>query len=291
MTTPENPGPGHQPGGDQPPPANEPPPGYQPAPGYQPPAYPPPSGGYEPARGYQPPPGYQPQPGGYPPPAGYQPQPGAYPPPAGYQPQPGGYPDQSGSFLPPSGAPAGYPPGAFLPPPAAPVNKTKKRLIIGGVLVVVLAIVGITLVVQSKTATTSASVGSCIKITSSTIINPDTSQEDCSSAAAIFVVTETGGGDISCDTNEVSFVQGKDTSDPSSRVCLRYNLKAGECLDPGDGVSSVPKKVSCSAATTHTVVKLDALITDSSDKSKCPNGSIGLPLVKRNLVYCLTAAS
>lgn len=277
MTTPGTPDPS-QPDGYQPP-------GYQPPDGYPPPGYQPP-GGY-------PQPGYE-QPGGYLQP-GYG-HPGGYLQP-GYPPQPG-YPLQGpdGAYPPPDRPPYAAPPAygtqlGFPPPPVSPGKKSKKGLIIGIIAVVVIGIIGITVVVQNKTATTSASVGSCIKITSATIVNPDTSQEDCSSAAAIFVVTETGGSDVQCDPNEVSYVQGKKTDDPSSRVCLRYNLKVGECLDPGDGVSSVPKKVACSAAQSNTAIRLVALITDSADESKCPSGSTGLALVKRNMVYCVTAVS
>lgn len=247
------------------------------------------------------------QPGVYPPPAGpVYGSPPAGPaygsPPAGPvygapptygMPGPTGQLPPSGdpNAYPPPGAPAGYPAAGFPPPPVVPAKKSKKGLIIGIVAVVVIAIVGITVFVQQKTDTTAAGVGSCIKITSATVINPETSQEDCSSQAAIFVVTETGGSDVKCDDNEASYVQGTDKNNPSSRVCLRYNLKVGECIDLGVLSSSVPKKVTCSASTSSSTVKLVSLRTNSSDETQCTGGTKGLPLVKRNILYCFGASS
>lgn len=263
---------------------------------------------------HQQPGGYPSQPGGYPSPApgeGYPAAPVYGAPPAGptygapaygvpaYGAPANGAPGPTNQ-VPPSGDPNGSPlPGApgghrgadFPPPPAGPAKRSEKGLIIGIVAVVVIAIVGVTVLVQQKTDTTAASVGSCIKITSATTTNPDTSQEDCSSRAAVFVVTETGGSDVKCDANEASYVQGSDTNNPSSRVCLRYNLKVGECIDLGLLSSSVPKKVTCSASTTTTTVKLASLAMDSSDESRCTGDTKGLPLVKRNIVYCFGPSS
>lgn len=142
-----------------------------------------------------------------------------------------------------------------------------------------------TIVRNQKTATTAANVGDCIKVTSSTLIDPKTEQAPCTDPTALFMVTETGGGDVKCDPNEPSYVQGKDTDDPSARVCLRYNLAVGDCLDEGAISSSVPKKVDCSTPTS-TTAKLVSIDLTSADESKCAADTTPLPLVKRNIVYC-----
>ena len=215
------------------------------------------------------------------PPGQADPPPGqAYPPPSGQA-----YPLPSGQPYPAPGAPGGYPPGAVPPPPAAP-GARKKRLLFTAVVLVIAAIaITFTIVHNQKTATTAADVGACIKITSSTLIDPQTEQAPCGDAAALFVVTETGGSDVSCDENEPSYVEGKNTDDPSSRVCLRYNLTVGDCLDVGVLDSSVPKKVDC-AAPTSTTAKLVLLDLTTADESKCPSDSRALPLTKRNILYC-----
>lgn len=222
------------------------------------------------------------QPGGSQPPAGFQ------PPPEGNQPPPppaGAFPPPVGAFPPPVGPGYGAPPVGGFPPPVVPAKKSKKKLIIGIVVAAVVAL-GIGGYAVSKTSTALAPVGACIKITSPTLKPPETSQEDCSSQAAIWVVTETGGSDITCDPKENSYVEGT-----TAKVCARDNLKVGECVDIGAG-DVTPKKVDCSAAPSKTTIKLVALLTDSSDTSKCPDGTVvPIPLVKRNMLYCYAAAS
>ena len=272
---------------------------------------PPPPGGYPPpapgAGGYPAAPqtgGYPaaPQTGGYPPAPGYgapDPAAGGYPPPPVY-----GAPDPAaGGYAPPAGTPygavdpnafgaAGYPPpGSVPPPPARPGAKRNRLIIIAVALVVIAGIVVFAVVKNQKTATTAANVGDCIKITSVTTVNPDTSQAPCDEADAIFVVTETGGSDTTCDANEVSYVQGKDTDNPDTRVCLRYNVKAGDCLDPGATDIDVPKKLACSAATSSSSIKIVSVLTGTSDESKCPADSTGLALTKRSIVYCVAPVS
>lgn len=236
-------------------------------------------GDARPAGGYFPPPGDAQYPSAgdaqYPPPSGAQ-----YPPPSGQA-----FPPPTGPAYPPGtpGAPGGFPPGTV--PPAAPGAKKKRLIITAAVLVVVAIVVTFSIVHNQKTATTAANVGACIKITSATLIDPKTEQAPCSDPAALFMVTETGGSDVKCDENEPSYVEGKDTNDPSSRVCLRYNLTVGDCLDVGLLDSSVPKKVDCTAPTS-TTAKLVLLDLTTADESKCPSDSKALPLTKRNIVYC-----
>lgn len=224
-----------------------------------------------------------PVPANYPPPAGQ-----AFPPPSGdgFPPPSGGaFPPPSGGAYPPPGAPGNYPPG-MIPPPAAPAKDKKRRLLLTIAVLVVAAIaITFSIVHNQKTATTAANVGDCIKITSATLTDPKTEQAPCTDPNALFKVTETGGSDVTCDPNEPSYVEGKDTDDPSSRVCLRYNLAVGECIDEGLLDSSVPKKVDCSAPTSSTA-KLVSIDLTSADESKCPADSTALPLVKRNIVYC-----
>lgn len=218
---------------------------------------------------------------GYPPPGGP-----AFPPPGGPADPSAGdmYPPPGGAAYPPPGAPGAYPPGA-MPPPAAPPAKKKRLLLTVAVLVVAAIAITFTIVHNQKTATTAANVGDCIKITSASLTDPKTEQAPCTDPSALFKVTETGGGDVKCDPNEPSYVEGKDTDKPSSRVCLRYNLAVGDCLDEGLTESAVPKKVDCSAPTS-TTAKLVSIDLTSADESKCAADTTALPLPKRNIVYC-----
>ena len=212
---------------------------------------------------------------------------GQVPPPSPPYPPPHNLPMPPPVSLPSPGGPVPAPPGAFYQPAAGnPARRRRRKWWIIAVTAFVV-IGGFGAYQASKTDTTSASVGACIKVTSPTLINPQTSQTPCSDPAAMYVVTETGDGSITCDTNEASYVQGSDTNNPTARVCLRYNVVAGDCIDTGAAPNSVPQKVRCSPLNPSTTVKILAVITTTSDKSQCPTGTVGLPVTKRNMVYCL----
>jgi len=173
------------------------------------------------------------------------------------------------------------------------LNRTNKKnwILSGTVMLVVLLIAGFIYIKKEHTDTTLAGVGACIQITSATLDSPTTSQVNCDDPLAVFVVTATGGSDTSCDSVEDKYTEGKTAEDASSKVCLRFNLKQGECLDPGPSGSSVPKKVSCSPAASVNTVKLLALLTKTSDGSVCPAGSTAISLPLRSLVYCFGPVS
>ncbi|MDQ2739888.1 MAG: hypothetical protein M3Y35_14995 [Actinomycetota bacterium] len=231
-----------------------------------------------------------------------------YPPPSGQPYLPGGasaagYPapgQGATSFPPPSGQPyipgatgaAGFPPpGMIPPPPSLATNKKKQRILLAVALIVVAAIVTFVVIKQQKTAITSANPGDCVKVTSATMTNPETSQAPCGDQAAIYVVTATGSGDITCDSHEDSYVQGNDNN-PDTRVCLRPNLHTGDCWDPGLTSFDVPKKIDCTGATGLRAQKVVALITTSADEAQCPDTAEKvLPLEKRNMVYCFASIS
>ena len=245
MTTPPWPDPNQPPAGGQ----NQP--GGYPAGGYPPPSgqapYPPPN------------PGYPPQPAGAVPPGGYPPPPGAYPP-------PGGYP-----------AP---------PPPAQPKRKFGTALIVRLVIAVVVIGVGIGgYLWWNRSDTARANVGECVNVkNSSTIGNADTETIDCGDPKASYVITETGGSDIKCDENEAEYTEsGRGAK--SSKVCMRPNLKEGECFDFGATSIDIGKKVACAGAGTN-AAKLVNLYTDTIDESKCqyPQGAVAVK--KRNILYC-----
>jgi len=99
------------------------------------------------------------------------------------------------SFPPPSGQPyipgatgaAGFPPPGMIPaPPSLATNKKKQRILLAVALIVVAAIVTFVVIKQQKTAITSANPGDCVKVTSATMTNPETSQAPCGDQAAIY---------------------------------------------------------------------------------------------------------
>lgn len=181
-------------------------------------------------------------------------------------------PNQQPSYLAP---PRGYQPSIGVPP------KRNKALLIAGVVVATLVVLFGTSGCTVTLGSDATKVGSCLKITSSTMTPPKEEPEDCSSTAAFYVITETGGTDMVCDPKENSVGWGE-----GSRSCLRWNLAVGECAQFSDG-TSVPKKLDCANPGSKSSEKLAALITDSSDKSKCPAGATdNVSNVKRNMVYC-----
>ena len=276
---------------------------------------PPPPGGYPPpapgAGGYTAAPqtgGYPaaPQTGGYPPAPGYgapDPAAGGYPPPPVY-----GAPDPAaGGYAPPAGTPygavdpnafgaAGYPPpGSVPPPPARPGAKRNRLIIIAVALVVIAGIVVFAVVKNQKTSTTAANVGACIKVDSVSLSDAKTEQAPCSDLAAAYVVTETGGSDVSCDDNEAQYTESKDNdSDPTSTVCLRPNLQVGDCWKPALTSFDSSSKVACTdpSSSVGSVEKLVKLITGSTDDSGCPDTTTKtLTIDKRQIVYCFADVS
>jgi hypothetical protein len=91
--------------------------------------------------------------------------------------------------------------------------------------------------------------------------------------SAVYSVTETGDSATVRDVNEASYLQGPDTAHPSSKVCLRYNLATGECLDHGATAASTPRKVPCAEPFSRATITVTALITTSADLARYPPGS------------------
>jgi len=160
----------------------------------------------------------------------------------------------------------------------------------GATLIVILLGVGV-LIFINRDKTSFASVGSCVKASGATLLHAETSQVSCDDPLAVFLVTQHDGTDSSCDSHEVKFVERTTAGDTTAVLCLRYNLKPGECLDVGPVAGTVPKKVSCSTADPVNALKLNTLLTTTSDESACPAGSKSTGLVKRQLAYCFGPVS
>ncbi|WP_280250516.1 LppU/SCO3897 family protein [Nocardia abscessus] len=240
MTTPPHnpyPGqPGGQPGYPQQPPAGAPQ-GFPGQPGYpgQPQGYPQPG---QPQLG-------QPQPG--------QPQPG-YPQP-GY-PQPGGFPQQPG-----------YPGGGF-PPPGPPPRQNRSG---GGGIGKILAVLGVVvvlglLVVGARTVFRSdgekIEIGQCAKL-SGTTVKAEFATKECSDAEANYVVAQRlDGANAECPTKDyASYYQ---TGSNDYTLCLRLNVKEGDCID--GGFLGASTKVACGSTADF---KIGRIVRGTADKSAC----------------------
>ena len=243
-----------------------------------------------------------PPPGSYPPPAGsYPPPTGSYPPPAGSYPPPpaGSYPPPAGAYSDaqqPGLAPGMYPPPGSvnpggLPPAPEPAKKkrmTPQRIIILSIVGVLVIGVGIWAFISSQKATVNAKPGDCIKVEGGTTVgNPDTSQVDCNDPAALFVVTETGDQNLSCDEAEAEYYQKNSKGDVTDRICLRPNFQTGECFVPAPTTVQLPKVGDCTTISGSTKYKVLLFDTTTADESKCPSDSVGVySSTKRNYVVC-----
>ncbi|MFE7743140.1 hypothetical protein [Nocardia sp. NPDC057455] len=226
-------------------PPNYPPPGQ---PGYPPPGQPgypqqPPAGT---PQGF---PGQPGQPLGYPQP-GYpgQPQPG-------YPPQ-GGYPQQPG-----------YPGGGF-PPPGPPPQQNRSG---GGGVGKILAVLGVVvviglLVVGGRTVFRSdgekIDIGQCAKL-SGTTVKAEFETKECSDAEANYVVAQRlDGANADCATKDyASYYQ---TGSNEYTLCLRLNVKEGDCID--GGFLGASTKVACSSSADF---KIGRIVRGTADKSAC----------------------
>jgi hypothetical protein len=192
---------------------------------------------------------------------------------------------------PPAPPEAGYPAPGAVPPP--PKRSKRRQLIIGLVALVVVAGGAITaIVVNKKTDTVAASVGACIEIDSTTTIGDvQSKQVDCNNDKAWWIVTATGGSNLTCADSEISIYQKTSGGGTGDQVCLRPNLKVGDCWDEGFSSIDVPQKVSCTGAdsTTYKVLKVD---TTTSDESTCPSDYVGAySYPSRNVLICFGDAA
>ncbi len=197
-------------------------------------------------------------------------------------------------------APGMYPPPGsvnpgMMPPAAEPAKKkgmTPQRIIILSIIGVLVIGVGIWAFIRSQNATVNAKAGDCIKVEgTSTVGNPDTSQVDCNDASALFVVTEAGDENLSCEDAEAEYYQKNSKGDVTDRICLRPNFQTGECFVPAETTVQLPQVGDCSSISGTTKYKVLLFDTTSADKSKCPPDSVGAySSTKRNYVVCFADA-
>ncbi|WP_396135246.1 hypothetical protein [Amycolatopsis sp. A133] len=205
-------------------------------------------------------------------------QPDPYGPPPGGQPQqPHGQPGQFGT--PPQGQPGQYgpPPGQFPPgqqgfppaPPAPPKRSTAKKLILGGIgLVVVIAVAAFLITTFMKSPATS-NAGDCLTITEFTQGGDDPVKADCTDPKANVKIAKKletasencpGGSSAGYDTYSVS---GRS----SYKLCLMINAKQGDCLTNFTSQTKGYLKVPCTDPSKDG--ELVKVVTGQADKNVC----------------------
>lgn len=173
----------------------------------------------------------------------------------------------------------GYPPApGYTPAPPGPAPRRRRRgRWIGRLLVpaIILLAAGGYYLYQKQTATENAQVGDCIQVESASLTDAKTSQIDCGDPKAIYVVTQTGGGVLQCDDGESQVTLGDATTRAvDTKVCLRENVKVGDCWNEGEGATSVPIKAVCSALSNTTgFLKVLAVDLTTANIKKCPKGT------------------
>ncbi|MEU2032121.1 LppU/SCO3897 family protein [Nocardia amamiensis] len=192
---------------------------------------------------------------GYPGQQGY-PQPG-------YQPRPG-YPPQGG--FPPPQQP-GYPAGGF-PPPGPPPQQNrgggggigKILAVLGAVVVIGLLIVGGRTVLRSDGE--KIEIGQCAKLSGSTV-KAEFAIKECSDSEANYVVAQRlDGSNADCPTKDyASYYQ---TGGDEYTLCLRLNVKEGDCID--GGFLGASTKVACGASADF---KIGRIVRGTADVSAC----------------------
>lgn len=205
----------------------------------------------------QQPPGPAPQ--GFPGQQGYSGQPQGYPQP-GYPGQPG-YPPQGGFPQQP-----GYPGGGF-PPPGPPPRQNRGGGGVGKILAVlgVVVVLGL-LVVGARTVFRSdgekIEIGQCAKL-SGTTIKAEFATKECSDPEANYVVAQRlDGSNADCPTKDyASYYQ---TGSNDYTLCLRLNVKEGDCID--GGFLGASTKVACGSAADF---KIGRIVRGTADKSAC----------------------
>ncbi|MGY2117736.1 LppU/SCO3897 family protein [Nocardia gipuzkoensis] len=192
-------------------------------------------------------------------PQGFPGQPPGYPQPG--QPQPG-YPPQGGFPQQP-----GYPGGGF-PPPGPPPRQNRSG---GGGIGKILAVLGVVvvlglLVVGARTVFRSdgekVEIGQCAKL-SGTTVKAEFATKECSDAEANYVVAQRlDGANAECPTKDyASYYQ---TGSNDYTLCLRLNVKEGDCID--GGFLGASTKVACGSTADF---KIGRIVRGTADKSAC----------------------
>ncbi len=202
-----------------------------------------------------------------------------------------GYGEQAPYQQPGQYDPAGQPPYAqpgqppYAQPGMTPVQPVPKRTSSRNIVIAVLAVIAIAavafFVIRSRaTDTANAGVGDCIQVVDAKAKPPKTNQIACGDVKSTYVVTETGKN-VSCDDQEAQFTQ----ENTDLKICLRPDLKVGDCAKVDGASNGDIEKIQCASATGNDV-KVAVFDQTSSDKSKCTDGQVPVTFSKRNMIFC-----
>jgi len=201
--------------------------------------------------------------------ASYQ-QPGQY--------DPAGQPPYAQPGQPPSGQPG------MSPVQPVPQRTSSRNIVIAVLAVIAIAAVAFFVIRSRATDTANAGVGDCIQVVDAKAKPPKTNQIACGDVKSTYVVTETGKN-VSCDDQEAQFTQ----ENTDLKICLRPDLKVGDCAKVEGTSNGDMEKIDCASATASDI-KVATFDQTSSDKSKCTDGQVPLAFTKRNAIFCLAPA-
>lgn len=170
------------------------------------------------------------------------------------------------------------------PTPAPHKSKRKKWYILGGVVVVLIALGALGAVLNQDKAD-NAKVGDCLKVNSFDAENADLRRIDCGAQDAVLQVglRLKSTADAACPDEDYVQYYEKGAGVDDFSLCLIYNVKKGECIFDGEAQLN---RIECSAGPGPNNVRIVEVLTGVNDPSKCPGDSSGPAYPTPPLTIC-----
>jgi hypothetical protein len=135
-------------------------------------------------------------------------------------------------------------------------------------------------------ATASLQEGQCLNVTRMNTTDPGVVAADCASAAANYRIgVRLAGGNADCPAGDYDVYQQGARFSQDVTFCLIPIFAKGQCYVLSDsGIGTAP----CKTAATGTVIRVQQILANTTDKKQCTKGNLALSYSKPATVFCAT---
>ncbi|HVE27318.1 MAG TPA: hypothetical protein VNC22_18055 [Sporichthya sp.] len=201
-----------------------------------------------------------------------------------------------GSFQDPTSGPGqGAADAPYWGPPVSPPKKGRGKKILLVVLAVVgVVVLGFVLLVayfvndtkQQYDATASLQEGQCLSVTRMNTADPGVAAEECTSTAANYRIgVKLPSNQADCPAGDYDVYQQGARFSQDVTFCLVPIFVKGKCYLLTDaGTTQEP----CRTTNQGTVIRIEQIVANSTDKKKCTKGNLALTYSKPATVFCTT---
>lgn len=201
-----------------------------------------------------------------------------------------------GSFQDPTSGPgqgAEYVP-YWGPPVPTPKKGRGKKILLGVLVVIGVLALGFGILVayfvndtkKQYDATASLQEGQCLNVTRMNTEDPGVAPEECTSAAANYRIgVKLPSTEADCPAGDYDVYQQGARFSQDVTFCLVPIFVKGQCYLLTDaGTTQEP----CRTTSRGTVIRIEQIVADSTDKKKCTKGNLALSYSKPATVFCTT---